>query len=423
MSCFDKKINCSIATFALFLIFTLMGQTCWANAIERPLNLGDSLSIWVVGEPELSRDTFIGEDGKVLMPLVGYVTLAGLTPSRAKEAIESAYADGYLQKPIVHLAVRVQTQRVKQGTEEKDAVLELDSEEFPEIEVLDLNREPVPDEVAALFDKQAQIAPQIELRILDGHTKQPLSRAQVHLAGQKRPRRSNKMGFVTIPAKYNLYNETAIATITHKSYQPETIELSFVEPVLAKTFRLYPVGYEKPESSSQFKDVVGALNTAIDSEFLEARVSLDVENKDVKTILKTLLTQFDISLSIDDDEERFDLTAKDVTVRELLKHFLLSRGYQYTVNDTELVVVVPMGSERKTVKEMLFRDISLFEALRILAKLMKINIFVTPQVQDKVVNFYVDYLNLNDLLELLLETNGLKKHRRGLNTYIITTQN
>jgi hypothetical protein len=398
------------------IIILILLLIAGALGAEPVLNEGDSLSVWVVGEPELSADVFIGEDGCILMPLIGYVKLAGLSLEQAKAAVEAAYRDGYLQKPMVHITIRVQTKSLgAQGVKGQ----ELDQEVYPQLGVVHLDEELVPDEVAALFEKQAQIAKEIELRILDGHTKLPIARAQVQLPG-KRARRSDKNGFVRIPASDNLFNQSGLAKVSYKNYQTEELELNFAEPVVAKTLRLYPVGYEKPAPPNQLTEVVGALNTAINADFLEARVSLNVENKDIKTILNGLLAQFDVALAMEDHDQRYDLTATDVTMRELLKNFLLSRGYQYTVNDTELVVIVPTGFEQKTVKEMLFRDLSLHEALRILAKLMKINLFITPQVADKTVNFYVDYLNLNDLLELLLETNGLQKHRRGINTYIIT---
>ncbi|MFA6750531.1 MAG: FecR domain-containing protein, partial [Candidatus Riflebacteria bacterium] len=148
---------------------------------------------------------------------------------------------------------------------------------------------------------------------------------------------------------------------------------------------------------------------------------LSFENEDLKTILETLATEFDLNVSFDEDGKKYTLRAEDVTVRELLKNLLLHRNYQYTLNENDLIVVSPAGREQKTAKEILFRDMSLMEALRIMAKMMNINIFVTPNVTDKTVNFYVDYLNLNELLDLLLETNGLKKIKRAPNTYIIDT--
>ena len=65
---------------------------------------------------------------------------------------------------------------------------------------------------------------------------------------------------------------------------------------------------------------------------------------------------------------------------------------------------------------------SLKEALRVLAGMMKINVFISPDIQDRTVNFYVDNLNLNELLDLVLETNNLKKEYKGNNSYYIMSR-
>jgi type II secretory pathway component GspD/PulD (secretin) len=70
-------------------------------------------------------------------------------------------------------------------------------------------------------------------------------------------------------------------------------------------------------------------------------------------------------------------------------------------------------------RELLFRDLSLKDALQTLSKMMNINLVIHENVEDKQVNFYVENLNLDELLDLLIQTNGLVKKRHNDNTFIV----
>ena len=73
------------------------------NSINRSLlGPGDVLKILVYGNTDLTLETKINEAGKITFPLLGKITLEGLTPSAAEKKIADQLQDGgYLRKPQV----------------------------------------------------------------------------------------------------------------------------------------------------------------------------------------------------------------------------------------------------------------------------------------------------------------------------------
>ena len=69
------------------------------------LSPGDDIRVIVAREDDLSVSRRIAADGAVSLPLVGDVTVAGLTPDAAAAAIESRLRDGYLRAPRVAVAL------------------------------------------------------------------------------------------------------------------------------------------------------------------------------------------------------------------------------------------------------------------------------------------------------------------------------
>jgi len=69
------------------------------------LDVGDALEVKVYGEPELSGPQKVLADGSVNLPLCGRVMVKGLTQEQAAEAINAAYANGYLRSPQVNVTV------------------------------------------------------------------------------------------------------------------------------------------------------------------------------------------------------------------------------------------------------------------------------------------------------------------------------
>ena len=67
----------------------------------RLLRVGEMVSIGLRGIPqsEVFQD-IIDEDGQVTLPLVGGLTISGLSPSKAEKVIEKAYVDGGIYRKI-----------------------------------------------------------------------------------------------------------------------------------------------------------------------------------------------------------------------------------------------------------------------------------------------------------------------------------
>ena len=90
-----------------FLIFFLSLLTTPSYAKEYLLGVGDIVSMSVYGHPDLQINALqIDENGKIAVPLVGEVAVAGLTASDASKRIASALEKGgFIIKPNVNLLV------------------------------------------------------------------------------------------------------------------------------------------------------------------------------------------------------------------------------------------------------------------------------------------------------------------------------
>lgn len=81
-----------------------------AEAGPRPLAStlggGDLLEVRVFQEPDLSGTFRLSPDGTIDYPLCGKVTLAGLTPGEAADALNACLKNGYLRRPQVSVLVK-----------------------------------------------------------------------------------------------------------------------------------------------------------------------------------------------------------------------------------------------------------------------------------------------------------------------------
>lgn len=153
---------------------------------------------------------------------------------------------------------------------------------------------------------------------------------------------------------------------------------------------------------------------------LDSRVSLSFEQEDLMTILNALAVKFDLRIFADSGVKgKFSVQAQDVSLREILKNLLLQRNFQYTLKGRDLTVISLGTDSSRMARELLFRDLSLKDALQTLSKMMNVNLIIHESVEDKKVNFYVENLNLDELLDLLIETNGLVKKPHNDNTFVI----
>jgi polysaccharide export outer membrane protein len=80
------------------------GQETIARIIQ--LGPGDSVSMQVYGQPDMTNTVYVADDGTLPVPLAGAVPVNGLSPSEASHRIESALKKGrFLVDPHVSLTV------------------------------------------------------------------------------------------------------------------------------------------------------------------------------------------------------------------------------------------------------------------------------------------------------------------------------
>ncbi|KAF3998231.1 polysaccharide export protein EpsE [Glaciimonas immobilis] len=91
-----------VAMLALLLaVFSLS-----ASANDFPLGAGDALKISVFGNPDLSLDTKVSEAGNITFPLIGDVTVGGLSTAEAEKKISGLLTTGgFLRKAEVNIMV------------------------------------------------------------------------------------------------------------------------------------------------------------------------------------------------------------------------------------------------------------------------------------------------------------------------------
>ena len=136
------------------------------------------------------------------------------------------------------------------------------------------------------------------------------------------------------------------------------------------------------------------------------------------TILNALAVKFNLRIFADSGVKgKFSVHAQDVTLREVLKNLLLQRNFQYTVKGRDLTVISLGQDSGRVARELLFKDLSLKDALQTLSKMMNVNLIIHESVEDKKVNFYVENLSLDELLDLLIETNSLVKRPHNDNYF------
>ena len=105
------------ALLAVLLLAFVLGARAETESAPRPasgttasaayvLTNTDQINVTIFGEPELSKIARIDSQGRINLPLVGEVAVAGLKVGDAQSAIEKAYQDGrYLRAPRVTITV------------------------------------------------------------------------------------------------------------------------------------------------------------------------------------------------------------------------------------------------------------------------------------------------------------------------------
>lgn len=93
---------------SLLVIVLAIGAAGTAAAAEGPelIGPGDAVRVTVFQNPDLTTETRVSGRGTITFPLVGDVSVTGLTPSQAESRITEALKQGkFIQNPQVNVAV------------------------------------------------------------------------------------------------------------------------------------------------------------------------------------------------------------------------------------------------------------------------------------------------------------------------------
>ena len=69
------------------------------------LSVGDTVTTFVLGEPELSLELTVDGEGNVIVPLIGELRVLGLTEKDVEKRLTERLADGYLVNPQVSVYI------------------------------------------------------------------------------------------------------------------------------------------------------------------------------------------------------------------------------------------------------------------------------------------------------------------------------
>lgn len=214
--------------------------------------------------------------------------------------------------------------------------------------------------------------------------------------------------------------EPDVSRIAHRPTAESSLESSFAAHRQFATADAHPAHLRDRASQLATRVSMPLRKPSASDNVLERKVSLQFEQQELMTILNALAVEFDLRVFADAGVRgRFSINARDVTLRELLKNLLLKRDFQYTLKGRDLTVISLSGETGRMARELLFRDLSLKDALQTLSKMMNVNLIIHSSVRDRRVNFYVENLSLDQLLELLVSTNNLVKKAYSDNTFVI----
>src|SRR5512139_862562 len=84
----------------------LLATHAWSADNDYRMGTGDVLRITVYGQPDLTTEARVGDNGGITFPLIGDVKLAGITPAQGETEIAQRLAKGgFIIKPFVSLNV------------------------------------------------------------------------------------------------------------------------------------------------------------------------------------------------------------------------------------------------------------------------------------------------------------------------------
>lgn len=237
-------------------------------------------------------------------------------------------------------------------------------------------------------------------------------------------------GSAVVPAPHHAVKFMKVSQVSRKPNVVRAVlvlnqPMRYKPKVLNNNLVLEPVGQPR-RTATTIGDTHAAFNArhsalpATYNTVLDQRITLEFEQEDLMTILNALSVKFNLRVFADSGVKgRYSVHAEDVTLRDVLKNLLLQRNFQYTLKGRDLTIISLGTQSGRMARELLFRDLSLRDALQTLSKMMNINLIIHESVEDKNVNFYVENLSLDELLDLLVSTNNLVKKPHNDNTFVI----
>jgi len=92
-------------TKLLFLLGLITTLFAFASEEKFVIGAGDSISIVVYNEPDLTVHTKVGQSGRVRIPLIGDINVINKTSKQLSDELETAFKDGYLVHPSVSVII------------------------------------------------------------------------------------------------------------------------------------------------------------------------------------------------------------------------------------------------------------------------------------------------------------------------------
>lgn len=80
-------------------------------AEDAVIGAGDTIKVTVLGEDQLTRQVVVDPAGRAVLPLIGEITVSGITPMRAAEAIKQGFTK-FLKRPDVTVEVIEKAKRI-----------------------------------------------------------------------------------------------------------------------------------------------------------------------------------------------------------------------------------------------------------------------------------------------------------------------
>lgn len=89
-----------------FLSIILVAGTGYAQEATYTLNSGDSIRIYVYGEPDLTFESLpIGQNGRIAYPFLGELAVAGKTAAELQQVLTEGLKPDYLVDPRISVSI------------------------------------------------------------------------------------------------------------------------------------------------------------------------------------------------------------------------------------------------------------------------------------------------------------------------------